>query len=93
MCGSNNKKGSTYPLLEKILFLCAPQSKCDTFFYGQDIYGIDLTWLDFDITQATYETQVISGCTGSQDFSWGGQLDQRTPETTPNYTLKDEGYC
>jgi hypothetical protein len=54
--------------------------------------GHFLTWLDFDTTQATYETQVISGCTGSQDFSWGGQLDQRTPETNPNYTLKDEGY-
>ncbi len=59
----------------------------------QKILKLDLTWLDFDTTQATYETQVISGCTGSQDFSWGGQLDQRTPETTPNYTLKDEGYC
>ncbi len=44
------------------------------------IAWLDLTWLDLTLIplKQLTKTQVIPGWTGSQDFSWGGQLDQRT---------------
>ncbi len=52
--------------------------------FAMRFLGTHWTWFDLTLIplKQLTKTQVIPGCTGSQDFSWGGQLDQRTPETT-----------
>ncbi len=60
-----------------ILFFQIVKTNWNAKFPSKRKMWIDLTWLDLTLIPLKKLTKLkrYRGCTGSQDFSWGGQLD------------------